>query len=188
MMNHAELLKLLLPPSSIDPNGQAISAEIGAEGNALDAALSSAIGLLREADPRMAVLLLSDWERVTGLPDACLAGAAQSTAERRAAVVTRITALGGQSKAYFIALAERLGYTVTISEFRPYRVNSQVNAPICGELWTLVWQVNAAINTVRRFTVTGAVNDPLASWGNAALECAITRLKPAHTKVIFAYT
>lgn len=187
-MMHVDLLKLLLPPSSIDPNGDAISAEIGAEGSALDTALSSAMGLLLEADSRQAVLMLPDWERVAGLPDSCLAGAAQSTAERRAALVARLTTLGGQSPAYFIALAASLGYAVTITEFRPFTVSSAVSMPINSEQWRFVWQVNSTLNTVRRFAVTGTVNDPLASWGNAMLECAISRLKPAHTQVLFAYT
>lgn len=144
--------------------------------------------LVDEADPRDTYELLADWERVAGLPDNCLAGATQSTAERRSALVARLTTIGGQTPAYFVALAASLGYTVTVSEYRPYRVNSAVNAPIHGELWIFVWQVNAALDTVRRFTVQGAVDDPLASWGNAILECAISRLKPAHTKVLFAYT
>lgn len=144
--------------------------------------------LVNEADPRGTYELLTDWERVAGLPDSCLAGATQSTAERRSALVARLTTIGGQTPAYFVALAASLGYAVTVSEFRPYRVNSAVNDPIYGELWIFVWQVNSALDTVRRFTVQGAVDDPLASWGNAILECAISRLKPAHTKVLFAYT
>lgn len=187
-MIHADLLKLLLPPSSVDPNGAALGVEIVAEGNALDTAIANAMGLLREADPRQAAQLLADWERVAGLPDSCLAGAAQSTAERQSALIARLTALGGQSPAYFIALAAGLGYTVTITEFRPYTVSSAVNTPIHSEQWRYVWQVNSALNTVRRFAVNGAVNDPLASWGNAMLECAISRIKPAHTQVLFAYT
>lgn len=183
-------LQALLPPGPAWPRDDdatltrllsALSVELAR----VDARLAV---LVDEADPRDTYELLADWDRVAGLPDTCLAGAAQSTAERRAALVARLTTIGGQTPAYFVALAASLGYTVTVSEYRPYRVNSAVNDPICSELWIFVWQVNSALDTVRRFTVQGAVDDPLAAWGNAMLECAISRLKPAHTKVLFAYT
>lgn len=144
--------------------------------------------LQEENDPRVTTELLADWERVAGLPSSCMVGIDQAIAERRAALHTKLTRLGGQSRQFFIDLAASLGYTVTITEFRPFHVNDHVNDDIAGALWTFVWQVNAQLNTVRRFTVGSAVNEALASWGNALLECAISQLKPAHTKVLFAYT
>lgn len=146
-----------------------------------------AAALVAEADPRTTTELLSDWERVAGLPDACT-GPLATLAERRAALVARLTSIGGQSRAYFIALAASLGYTITITEYRPYQVNDHVNDPLNSELWNFVWQVNAALDTVRRFNVKSGVNEPLATWGNALLECVIRRLAPAHTKVLFAYS
>lgn len=140
-----------------------------------------------ELDPRTTSELLADWERVAGLPSPCMVGITQTVAERRAALHTKLTRLGGQSRQFFIDLAASLGFTVTITEFRPYHVNNAVNLPVNSELWNFVWQVNAPLNTVRRFTVGSAVNDALASWGNTLLECAISLLKPAHTKVLFAY-
>lgn len=143
--------------------------------------------LIDEADPRTTYELLADWERVAGLPGECVASLAQTVAERREALVAKITGRGGQSRQYFIDLAARLGFTVTISEYRPYRVNSHVNDPICSQDWIFVWQINSALNTVRTSTVGMAVNDPLRSWGNELLECAISQDKPAHTTVLFAY-
>jgi len=143
--------------------------------------------LLNEADPRTTTQLLSDWERVAGLPDVCT-GPLDSIAARRDALVARLTNLGGQSRQYYIDLAAALGYEITITEFRPFTVNSGVNDPLCSQEWRFVWQVNAAQDTVRRFTVNSGVDEALASWGNALLECAISRLKPAHTLVQFAYT
>ena len=60
--------------------------------------------LVDEADPRTALELLQEWEAVCGYPDECLESGA-TPQERRAAVVARLTARGGQSRAYFIALA-----------------------------------------------------------------------------------
>lgn len=144
--------------------------------------------LIAETDPRTTAELLYDWERVAGLPSACMAGIAQTTAERRGALHAKLTRLGGQSRQFFIDLAAALGYTVTISEFRPYTVTSAVNMPLNSELWRFVWQVNAPLNTIRSFDMRSAVNDPLRSWGNQLLECVISQLKPAHTKVLFAYS
>jgi uncharacterized protein YmfQ (DUF2313 family) len=139
-----------------------------------------------EADPRSTIELLPDWERVAGLPDACVNGT--SLNERRAAVSAKITNVGGQSRQFYIDLAKRLGYSITITEASKFTVQSRVNDPLSGAMWAYVWQVNAPIATIRRFTVGSYVNDPLASWGNETLECAIRRLKPAHTLVQFAYT
>lgn len=142
--------------------------------------------LLNEADPSTTSELVSDWERVAGLPDLCT-GVPTSMALRRELLVAKLTNVGGQSRQFFIDLAAKLGYAITITEFRPYRVTSRVNAPLSDSDWNFVWRVNSAQNTIRKFTVNGRVNEPLASWGNQALECAISRLKPAHTQVQFAY-
>lgn len=146
--------------------------------------------LLEEADPRTTAELFFDWERVAGLPDTCAIafGGDQTMAQRRAALVGRLTTLGGQSPAYFIGLAAVLGYAITITEFHAHTVNDEVEYPLYGTAWNFAWQVNAALNTVTDITVAGTVEDPIAAWGNALLECVIKRLKPAHTTVLFSYT
>lgn len=147
--------------------------------------------LVDEDDPRMAAELLLDWERVAGLPDTCVAlsGQTQSIAQRRAALVARLTMLGGQSKAYFIALAASLGYTVTITEFRPFRAGQSRSGDPVATNWQFAWQVNAPLNTVTPLRAGNAVaGDPINSWGNKLLECVLSRFKPAHTTVVFAYS
>lgn len=186
-MIHAELLKRLLPPVAYDLSAPLLSAELDAEGSALDAAQIAAELILSEADPRSTYQLLADWERVLGLPDPC-AGQLPTIELRRAAVVAKATQHGGQSRAFFIALAARLGFTITITEFSQYSVMSPVGAPMCGLPWCFTWRVNTPLNTVRRFSVMSGVNEPLANWGNTLLECAISRFKPAHTLVQFSYT
>ena len=143
--------------------------------------------LLDEADPRTTNELLADLERVAGLPDLCT-GIPETIALRRELLVAKLTNVGGQSKAFYIALAAKLGYAITITEFKRFRVTSRVNDPLNDADWAYAWRVNSAQDTVRKFTVAGRVNEPLATWGNTALECVITRLKPAHTIVQFAYT
>lgn len=149
-----------------------------------------AADLVEEADPRTTAELLADWERVAGLPDACVEalGLGQTTAQRRAALVAKLTTIGGQSAAYYIALAASLGYAITVTEFDLHDVEDNVEHPLTGTPWQFAWQVNAAEDTIGVLAVTDTVEDPLAWWGNELLECVINRLKPAHTHVLFAYT
>lgn len=144
--------------------------------------------LLDEADPRTTAEMLSDWERVAGLPDPCVT-AAQSTQERRAALVAKFTNLGGQSRQFYIDLAASLGYTITITEFHQFRVGeSAVGDALYGDDWVFAWRANAPATTIREFRVgESTVGDPLRSWGDELLECALNRLKPAHTHVLFGY-
>lgn len=142
--------------------------------------------LLDETDPRTTAELLADWERVAGLPDSCVT-ATQTTQERRAALVAKLTNLGGQSRQFFIDLAARLGYTVTITEFRQYHCERDCGQPVNEEDWQFVWQVNAPETTVREFSTESGAEDPLRSWGDELLECMFQRLKPAQTKVQFTY-
>ncbi len=187
---YLQQLQALLPP------GAAWSRERDATLTALLDALAQELAhvdveaesLVDEADPRTTAQLLTDWERVAGLPDVCVT-ATQTTAERRDALVQKIANLGGQSRQFFIDLAARLGYTITITEFHPFQVGeSAVGDALNGDPWIFAWQVNAPAGQIREFKVgESAVGDPLRSWGDELLECVIERLKPAHTHVIFAY-
>lgn len=188
-MKHADLLKLLLPPEAFDPNARGVGGELQAEGAALDEALAQALALLEESDPGAAAALLPDWERVAGLPDPCVGTAPQSTGQRRAALVGRLTMYGGQSAAYYIGLAERYGYPgATVTEFRPATCNSDCNAAVFQEDWRPVWRLNLPQDTgVFHASCNSNCNDPLQSWGDAALECTVRRFKPADTHVLFSY-
>lgn len=145
--------------------------------------------LLDEADPRTTTEMLPDWERMAGLPDTCVPSA-QTMQERRAALHAKLTTLGGQSRQYFIDLAAALGYTVTITEFSPFRVSeSAVGDALYSDDWMFAWRVNAPTTTIREFRVSeSAVGEPLRSWGNDLLECAISRRATAHTHVLFGYS
>ena len=149
-----------------------------------------AADLVEEADPRTTAELLADWERVAGLPDPCVAalGINQTTAQRRAALVAKLTTIGGQSAAYYIALAASLGYTITVTEFSPFQAGSAAGDALTNDGWQFVWQVNAPEASIVEFAAgRSSAGEPLRSWGNELLECVINRLKPAHTYVLFAY-
>lgn len=145
-----------------------------------------ALDLIEEADPRATTEMLADWERACGLPDTCSVSAV-TLSERRAALVAKLTAGGGQSRRFYIDLAATLGFPVTITEFRPFTCDTPITEPVHDEAWRFAWRVNAPETTVREFTAMSGCAEPLATWGNELLECAIRRASPAHTHVLFGY-
>lgn len=188
--NYVSLLQNLLPqgwawPREPDTNMENLLTAKAEELNRVGCRVQDQ---LTEAYPLTTSELLTDWERMTGLPETC-EGQAETVALRREAVAQKLSSIGGQSPGFYIDVAERLGYTITITEFSPFRVGvNSAGDPLYGEDWAYAWQVNAPEETVRYFAAgQGAAGEPLASWGNELLECVISRLKPAHTIVIFAY-
>ena len=139
--------------------------------------------VIDEADPRNTTELLVDWERVAGLSALSpLDDSLLSTDQRRANLVSRITERGGQSPAYFIAMAARMGFVITITEFRRWNVGMAVNAPFYGPDWNFAWRVNVPAVSVAAWSVASPVNAPFAIWFEAALlERALLDDKPAHT-------
>jgi uncharacterized protein YmfQ (DUF2313 family) len=145
--------------------------------------------LLVDGFPKTTVELLPEWEETLGLPDPC-AGVAPTVAARQAQVLARFSGIGGQTPAYYIAYAALLGYTITITQYAPARVGqSRVGQPLNGLAWAFAWKINAPLNTIVRSTIgVSRAGDPLASWGNAVLQCEISEIVPAHTVPIFAYS
>jgi len=145
--------------------------------------------LVNEVDPRTTIELLSDWERVAGLPDPCVT-IDQTTAQRQAALESKLTMAGGQSRAYFIDIAETMGYPgATIDEYAPMTCNDNCDDSLYSENDIFVWTMNLPFSTGGVFVMdcNSDCNDALQSWGDEALECRINKYKPAHTTALFAY-
>jgi uncharacterized protein YmfQ (DUF2313 family) len=187
---YLDQLQALLPPGAAWPReaDATLTALLSAWAEELARVDARASDLVEEADPRTTFELLPDWERVAGVPAPCLEGLDQTVQQRRNALVGQLTALGGASRAYFIGVAAALGFEIAITEFRPHTVNDDVEAEILGDSWAFAWRVNSAEAPVIELVVTDDVEQPLAAWGNDLLECALGRLKPAHTVLLFTYT
>lgn len=188
---YREQLKALLPPGQAFPREPGTTMQELLDGMAEELARVDVRGeeLTVEANPLTTSELLSDWERVAGLPDKC-SGALEETAQgRRNALVAKLASTGGQSAAYFIEVAAALGYTVTITEFRPFRAGfSHAGDALTNGDWAFTWQVNApGVTTISFRAGQSSAGEPLRAWGNDTLECKINQLKPAHTIVLFAY-
>lgn len=189
---YRDLLAALAPPGAalpkdLDSEWMQLLAALGAELARLD---GRADDLSDEADPRSALELLTDYERVCGLPDGCT-GDATTLQERRDRVVATLTAQGGQSLAYFQSLAEGLGYSVTIEEFRPFICGLSCCDDTLGGAASNrhYWRVRVHGPRVTLFRCGASrCSDLLGSIAEAEdLECLLQRLAPAHTVLIFAY-
>lgn len=166
-----------------------------------------ALDLIREADPRTTSEMLPEWEEAFGLPSQCT-GPLGTDDERRTALVTRLTEVGGQSPQYFVELAASLGFDVEVVEYNPFQVGRsqvgdaltngqapfQVGHSTVGQAltnnvdWLFTWAIESSDITTRDFVVgQGTAGDPLRTWGNGMLECVLGNAAPAHTLLIFLY-
>lgn len=171
-MKHKDLLALLLPPVSYDPTAQVIDAELTAEGKVLDDAQANGLATLDGITPTGDLSLLPDWERVYGLPDPAL-GPNQSIEQRLSLLDERINETGRLDRDEFLFVALNLGFSVSLTEFHPYQVDTPIGQPLYSDDWMFVWRLNAP-------EVTPGVN-------NALLESVLRRISPAHTILQFVY-
>lgn len=188
MMNHSDLLRRLIPPLSYDPNAAIISAELDAEGAALDQALDYSDQITGAITPYFTGALLADWEYLVGLtPDV-----AKPALARIQAVVTKIRETGGLSIPYFTRLAAGMGYAIAIVEPHPFRAGiSRAGEdlyayPDC--LWQ--WRVDVNATNVPQYPFragTSCTGEKLLAFGDPVIEAVFQDLKPAHTYCYFAY-
>lgn len=151
--------------------GERLGAEVDADGAALDAVFARAATLMAQMSPLTADELLADWELSLGLPDAC-APAAQTLDQRRRAVAARLSEVGGQSRAYFIALAALRGYAISITEPQTHQ-------------WRVTVPDAALVVTFR--AGSGQAGQALRAWQTHPLTCMLRRACPAHTHLFIAF-
>ncbi|SBW12027.1 conserved hypothetical protein [uncultured Alphaproteobacteria bacterium] len=147
---------------------------------------ADATAFVDEMDPRTTTAWITDWERITALPDLC-SGEAGTLSERRDQVVARLIASGGQSIPYFVSVAAALGYAITVEEHVTLTCVDPCDGCLNPWPWPRTWTVHAPAETIREMPCDGASDEPLRIWGNHPLECTLSRWKPAHTNVLFAY-
>ena len=193
--DYADQLRRLLPRGHAwaDDPASILQRLLSGLGAALAQLHNRALALLLEVHPETALELLTDWETEVGEPDPC-AGAAQTIQERRARVVQKLTARGGQSRAFFAALAESLGYEIEITEYRPFIAGlsrcggpDQLNG---GHDVRFFWSVSVSGPRLTYFrTGSSAAAEKLLTIARAEdLECALQRAAPAHARLIYTYT
>lgn len=148
-----------------------------------------ACDLLDAAFPSTATAMLPEWEATLGLPDLCAIGEIDSIIQRQRAVISKLFGIGGQSVAYFIRVAEVLGYSISITQYRQTCSGMSVcGDALNGEEWPFTWLITAPETTIN-YAQCGLTycGDPLRTWGNKQLECRLTALNPSHTLLKFGY-
>lgn len=185
------LMFSLLPPGMVWPtepesNVQRLLAGSAQEFARVDA---RALELLAEADPRQADALFPEWEASYSLPSEC-APSDQSLTDRRVALIGRIVGRDGMRHQDYIDLAEGLGYEgVEIIEHREATMElasgagtrgAEIGDPMNGEDWLWAWDVLVPSGVVREALIGASeIGDPLRSWGDQLLECAMHEAAPS---------
>lgn len=161
--------------------------------------------LVDEVNPLTAVSGLEDWERVLGLPDACLPSG-DTLQERRGAVLAKLRDEGRQDLAWWYEVAESLGYNVAIEEHWPFlcgvhecfdpsnlterEIQAHHEIGFLGEpnvrLW---WNVVVYGERLLLFRCGESLcPERLLDWREATdLECIMQRDRLAHTVLTFDY-
>lgn len=181
----------LLPPGMVwptDPDSrvQRLLAGLAQEPARVDIRSQA---LLAEADPRQARELFVEWEISYSLPSKC-APAVQSLTDRRVALIGRIVGRGGMRAQDYIDLAEGLGYVGTqIIELKEATVElgggvgprgAEIGDPMNGEDWLWAWDVLVPSGVIREAEIGGSeIDDPLRTWGDELIECALHEAAPA---------
>ena len=140
-----------------------------------------------QKDPRF-LELYARYVEARQYGDSYLADAAAKIDIAANALISRLTDQGGQSANYFKDMCAHMGYSVTVTNFDLFDVDSTAEDAVYSAPWQFAFQINAPLATVFEFAVTDSADEPLAAWSNAALECSINRHKPAHTLAIFSYS
>lgn len=185
------LLFSLLPPGRVWPTAEDSTLYRLQLGQAQEFARIEQRGddLLSESDPRQALYLFEEWEASYGLPGRC-APADQSIADRRVALIGRIVGQGGMRAQDYIELAAGLGYPdAEVQEFREATVEvdtptgftgSVIDDDMNGEDWEFTWRVLLPGGVVRESVIDECqIGDPLRSWGDELIECALNEAAPS---------
>jgi uncharacterized protein YmfQ (DUF2313 family) len=143
--------------------------------------------LFSEALPSSTNQCIPDWERIAGLPDAAFP-VASTLSQRQGNLVAKLSAQGGQSAAYFIAIALRLGYTITIEDcYRVFAAGFKAGDSVYDTDWAFTFTVHCSVLPVGEGTTTNWTLPILRQVYNPRLEAVFNALKPAHTIALFTY-
>ena len=168
---YLSLLQGLLPPGSAWSREASATLTLTLEALADELARIDlrADNLLDELYPQESIELLTDWERLCGLSAGDLPGD-----RRRAAVIIQLMATGGSSLSYFQKLAD---------------VAMGVGAVVITEgPEAYVWRVTFQTNLHTYFTAgDSSAGELLSDWSDLPATIGLfERIKPAHTRLIFA--
>lgn len=183
-----ELLIQLMPPGlwNFEP-GSTLRRTLEAIGDELERVRLRGVDLINETDPRTVTETITNWERAVGLPDDRVTSISAVLGERRAAVLQKLTATGGQSLNYFDALFRACGW-----RFEAFYLFPVLRAGFrCGALAYAT--ESRAFGSEFAYTIQFGDVAPntwetaIAPIAAADLERVIRHVLHAHTVAIFTY-
>ena len=185
----------LLPPGPIwrfDPASRLALFLLGA-GTELARVHNKIASLVDEMDPRTTDDLLTDWERVAGLPEHCDPSPPSDVATRRQLLVAKLKAVGGQTPAYYKTIADAAtGQNCTVADYSTastFVAGSPAGSAVYSPALVFWWTVSIPNTDPENFQAGSGAGSPLSVYpaGVASLACMLDAFKPAHTKFYFIY-
>lgn len=176
---YRDLLKALLPIGPIwTRENESILVSllyaIGAELSRIDERSSD---LLIEQDVRNTDELLTDHELDYGIPEEG-DSLYPTTAKRKEELYNALVKVGGQNPAYYIEIANALGYPVDIQQFQPFISGYSTCGGACGPLQNLFyWLVR-----IDKDLIEESIDVNIKK-----LILKISKVAPAHTHVLFDF-
>lgn len=160
---------------------------------ATEGALIEQIGeaLHAEIDPRSSFYLLQDWQAEFGTDPYEVDTTGMSTAQLQAYLYERLTQKGGQSRAFYIAMAAAFGITITITECRQTKYGAAIYGRdvYCESPNQFQWLVSLPETDVSRPVYgTAQYGDDYGTIIESPVVPLIKALAPAHTQPVFFYT
>lgn len=139
--------------------------------------------LAQEFDIRLTDQLLPDWEKSTGLPEACI-GQMASLTDRRNAVILRLRKIPFVTKADYENLALQLtGLSVTVTpgaDIELFPLNFPIRLASGNSYFKLYVTFN---NAIAGFPYSFSFN--FVSTGDNIIRCVFEQIAPANVLIIF---
>jgi len=146
--------------------------------------------LLNELNPAKTQEMLTDWEKLLGIPNECTGSISELTYQaRKKLVYTYYTMTGGTRPEYYKELIKNFGFDIEVNEIKNFRTGlSSVGQGLNNGLWRYAFEVRTLNAPVFRFsTGQNTVGDPLVVLSNDLIKCIIDENKPAHVAVIYTF-
>lgn len=181
-MAYVRQLKALLPPGrlwNVEPDSN-LSKLLEGIADELTRINARGVDLINESDPRTASETIAEWESVVGIPDLFVTTIPATLAGRRVAVTQKYVNRGGQTDAFFRALALACGYpSIDITLFSVLRTGFRVGDGVTYEAPRVFDVTYAYVMQITPLSVAlGAL--PVADF-----ERVIRHATHAHIQVVF---
>lgn len=177
-----QILQLLPPGIALSQDEESVLVQLIA-GMAEELARIDARGdqVIEESDPRTTDELFYEWLAEAGIPDEC-SSLAETPEDERIQLLQKLSAQPGQSRDFYIELADKLGYDSRIQEYEEFIVDqSEVEDQLFDAYWVHSFSLVLAEPPVVARAGVARAGDRLGTFDAAFLFCLLQKAKPAHT-------